>query len=89
LSEQFLAEPRPTAPTVTNGSDGFDGTPRGPHATPGGYDTVGFDDDTRAFCSIRARHDLADAQALAGALAGALAYDLARTTDKFDRPERA
>ena len=27
--------------------------------TAGFYNTVGFNDDTRAFCSIRARHDMA------------------------------
>ena len=63
------------------------------------YNTVGFNDDTRAFCSIPARHDLArrvDANWLAGlvarhqldltdarAMARALAYDLARQAYKF------
>jgi glucuronate isomerase len=67
--------------------------------TAGVYNTVGFNDDTRAFCSIPARHDLArrvDANWLATLvarhqldlpdardLARALAYDLARTTYKF------
>ena len=67
--------------------------------TAGVYNTAGFNDDTRAFCSIPARHDLArrvDANWLAGLvarhqldladardLARALAYDLARTTYKF------
>ncbi|MBV9879896.1 MAG: glucuronate isomerase, partial [Gemmatirosa sp.] len=67
--------------------------------TAGIYNTVGFNDDTRAFCSIPARHDLArrvDANWLAGLvaqhvidlddarpMARALAYDLARTTYKF------
>lgn len=69
--------------------------------TAGIYNTTGFIDDTRAFCSIPARHDLArrmDANWLGGlvarhlveldearAMARALAYDLARTTYKFDR----
>ena len=60
--------------------------------TAGIYNTVGFNDDTRAFCSIPARHDLArrvDANYLAGlvtrhivdltdarAMARALAYEL-------------
>ena len=60
--------------------------------TAGIYNTVGFNDDTRAFCSIPARHDLArrvDANYLAGlvarhiidlddarTMARALAYDL-------------
>jgi glucuronate isomerase len=64
--------------------------------TAGVYNTAGFNDDTRAFCSIPARHDLArrvDANWLAGLvvrhiidhddarrLARALAYDLARET---------
>jgi glucuronate isomerase len=62
--------------------------------TAGIYNTVGFNDDTRAFCSIPARHDLArrvDATWLARLvarhvvdlrdareMARALAYDLAR-----------
>ncbi len=62
--------------------------------TAGLWNTVGFNDDTRAFCSIPARHDLArrmDANYLAGLVARhvigiadariaarALAYDLAR-----------
>ena len=71
--------------------------------TAGIYNTVGFNDDTRAFCSIPARHDLArrvDANWLAGlvarhqidlddarVMARALAYDLARRTYKFDTVE--
>jgi glucuronate isomerase len=67
--------------------------------TAGIYNTVGFNDDTRAFCSIPARHDLSrrvDANYLAGlvahhvldmadarAMARALAYDLARTAYKL------
>jgi glucuronate isomerase len=62
--------------------------------TAGIYNTAGFNDDTRAFCSIPARHDLsrrADSNYLAGlvarhvvslddarTMARALAYDLAR-----------
>jgi glucuronate isomerase len=61
--------------------------------------TAGFNDDTRAFCSIPARHDLArrvDANVLAGlvarhvidlsdarGMARALAYDLAKETYKL------
>ena len=64
--------------------------------TAGIHKTAGFNDDTRAFCSIPARHDLArrmDANYLAGlvarhvidesdarAMGRALAYDLARQT---------
>ena len=64
--------------------------------TAGIYNTAGFNDDTRAFCSIPARHDLArrvDANFLAGLvarhvvdlddarnMARALAYELARDT---------
>ena len=64
--------------------------------TAGICNTAGFNDDTRAFCSIPARHDLArrvDANYLAGLvarhvvtlgdareMARALAYDLARET---------
>ena len=64
--------------------------------TAGIYKTAGFNDDTRAFCSIPARHDLArrmDANYLAGLVARhvidesdarpvarALAYDLAKQT---------
>jgi glucuronate isomerase len=64
--------------------------------TAGIHKTAGFNDDTRAFCSIPARHDLArriDANYLAGlvarhvidesdarAMARALAYDLAKQT---------
>jgi len=71
--------------------------------TAGIYNLAGFNDDTRAFCSIPARHDLArrvDANWLAGLLARhvidmsdaremarALAYDLVRRTYKLDTPE--
>jgi glucuronate isomerase len=64
--------------------------------TAGIYKTAGFTDDTRAFCSIPARHDLArrmDANFLGGLvarhvigiddarrMARALAYDLAKET---------
>jgi glucuronate isomerase len=64
--------------------------------TAGIYKTAGFTDDTRAFCSIPARHDLSrrvDANYLAGlvvrhiiseddarVMARALAYDLAKET---------
>jgi glucuronate isomerase len=64
--------------------------------TAGIYKTAGFNDDTRAFCSIPARHDLArrvDANFLAGLvarhvigahdarrMARALAYELAKET---------
>jgi glucuronate isomerase len=64
--------------------------------TAGIWNTAGFNDDTRAFCSIPARHDLArrvDSNVLAGLVARhivdiddarvmgrALAYDLARET---------
>ena len=67
--------------------------------TAGIYKTAGFNDDTRAFCSIPARHDLArrvDASFLAGLvarhvidvgdarrMARALAYDLAKETYKL------
>ena len=67
--------------------------------TAGIYNTAGFNDDTRAFCSIPARHDLArrvDANWLGGlvarhvvemdearAMARALAYELARDTYRF------
>jgi glucuronate isomerase len=70
--------------------------------TAGIYNTAGFNDDTRAFCSIPARHDLArrvDANFLGGlvarhvvdlddarVMARALAYELARTTYKLDTP---
>jgi glucuronate isomerase len=69
--------------------------------TAGIYNTAGFNDDTRAFCSIPARHDLSrrvDANWLGGLvarhiiditdarqMARALAYDLARETYKLDR----
>jgi len=68
--------------------------------TAGIYNTAGFNDDTRAFCSIPARHDLArrvDASYLATlvarhqieeeeaeAMARSLAYDLARSTYRLD-----
>jgi glucuronate isomerase len=67
--------------------------------TAGIYKTAGFTDDTRAFCSIPARHDLSrrmDANFLAGLvarhvigmddarrMARALAYDLAKETYKL------
>jgi glucuronate isomerase len=73
--------------------------------TAGIYNTAGFNDDTRAFCSIPARHDVArrvDANWLAGLvarhivseedageMARALAYDLAKRTYRFDTPEAA
>ncbi|MET0396948.1 MAG: glucuronate isomerase [Longimicrobiaceae bacterium] len=72
--------------------------------TAGVYNTAGFNDDTRAFCSIPARHDLArrvDANWLAGLvarhvveldeareMARALAYDLARETYRLDGTRR-
>ncbi len=72
--------------------------------TAGIYNTAGFNDDTRAFCSIPARHDLSrrvDANWLGGLvarhivdlsdaheMAHALAYDLARTTYKLKEPIR-
>jgi glucuronate isomerase len=71
--------------------------------TAGIHKTAGFTDDTRAFCSIPARHDLArrvDANYLAGLvarhviaqadarrMARALAYDLAKQTYKLGRPD--
>jgi glucuronate isomerase len=71
--------------------------------TAGIHNTAGFNDDTRAFCSIPARHDLArrvDASYLAGLvarhvvtlgeaheMARALAYDLARDTYRLAEPE--
>jgi glucuronate isomerase len=67
--------------------------------TAGIYNTAGFNDDTRAFCSIPARHDLSrrvDANWLAGlvaqhiveldearVMARALAYELVKKTYKF------
>lgn len=70
--------------------------------TAGIYNTAGFNDDTRAFCSIPARHDLArrvDANWLSGLvarhmidmpdareMAKALAYDLAKETYRFSDP---
>jgi glucuronate isomerase len=72
--------------------------------TAGIYNTAGFNDDTRAFCSIPARHDLArrvDANWLGGLVARhvvemdeaqsmgrALAYELARDTYNFGPPAR-
>jgi len=72
--------------------------------TAGIYNTTGFNDDTRAFCSIPARHDLSrrvDANWLAGlvarhvvemdearSMARSLAYELARDTYNFATPER-
>lgn len=69
--------------------------------TAGIYNTAGFNDDTRAFCSIGARHDLArrvDANWLGGLvarhviemsdaheMARALAYELALDTYKLGR----
>ncbi|MEP6835093.1 MAG: glucuronate isomerase [Gemmatimonas sp.] len=71
------------------------------HETAGLWNTVGFNDDTRAFCSIPARHDLnrrVDANWLAGlvarhiisiddahVMARACAYELVRQTYRFDR----
>jgi glucuronate isomerase len=68
--------------------------------TAGIYNTAGFNDDTRAFCSIPARHDLnrrLDANFLAGLvarhvvevgealdMARALAYDLVRETYRLE-----
>ena len=65
------------------------------------YKTAGFNDDTRAFCSIPARHDLArrmDANYLGGLvarhvidesdarrMARALAYELVKTTYRLER----
>jgi glucuronate isomerase len=70
--------------------------------TAGIYNTAGFNDDTRAFCSIPARHDLArrvDANWLGGLaarhvidmddardMARALAVDLVRETYRFPKP---
>jgi len=70
--------------------------------TAGIYNTACFNDDTRAFCSIPARHDLArriDANWLGGLVARhiidlgdaremgrALAYDLVRETYKIGAP---
>lgn len=71
--------------------------------TAGIYNTAGFNDDTRAFCSIPARHDLCrrvDANYLADlvarhvidmqdakSMAHALAYDLVKTTYRLDDVE--
>ncbi|HEX2205077.1 MAG TPA: glucuronate isomerase [Longimicrobium sp.] len=73
--------------------------------TAGIYNTAGFNDDTRAFCSIPARHDLArrvDASFLAGLvarhvigmgdareMARAMAYELAKETYRLDGVETA
>jgi glucuronate isomerase len=73
--------------------------------TAGIYNTAGFNDDTRACCSIPARHDLArrvDANWLGGLvarhvidladafeMARALAYDLAKQTYKLDGADSA
>ena len=73
--------------------------------TAGIYNTAGFNDDTRAFCSIPARHDLArrvDANWLGGLvarhqvsldearqMARALAYELVRQTYQLDVPTPA
>ena len=70
--------------------------------TAGIYNTTGFNDDTRAFCSIPARHDLSrrmDANWIAGLvarhivdmhdgreMAHALAVDLVRETYRFPSP---
>jgi glucuronate isomerase len=72
--------------------------------TAGIYNTAGFNDDTRAFCSIPARHDLSrrvDANFLGGlvarhivdldearAMARALACELARETYHLATLER-
>jgi glucuronate isomerase len=72
--------------------------------TAGLYNTVGFNDDTRAFCSIPVRHDVwrrACASWLAGlvvrgivdeseapAMAHQMAYDLARRAYRLDGEER-
>ena len=69
--------------------------------TAGIWNTAGFNDDTRAFCSIPARHDLSrrvDANYLAGlvsrhiidtddarVMARAMAYELARDTYNFSK----
>jgi glucuronate isomerase len=71
--------------------------------TAGIYNTAGFNDDTRAFCSIPARHDLSrrvDANWLAGlvarhvveiddarVMARALAYELAKDTYRLGEGE--
>lgn len=73
--------------------------------TAGIYNTAGFNDDTRAFCSIPARHDLSrrvDANWLGGlvarhvvemdearSMARALAYELARDTYNFASATRS
>ena len=82
--------------------DSIEGMTRYRHLTTetaGIYNTAGFNDDTRAFCSIPARHDLSrrvDANWLGGlvarhliemdeahAMGRALAYELARDTYNF------
>jgi glucuronate isomerase len=71
--------------------------------TAGIYNTAGFNDDTRAFCSIPARHDLArrmDANWVGGLVARhiiemdeahdvvrALTVDLVRETYRFPSPD--
>ena len=84
--------------------DSIEGMIRFRHSTTetaGIYNTAGFNDDTRAFCSIPARHDLArrvDANFLAGLvarhivdlsdareMARAVAYDLARETYRLEK----
>ena len=73
--------------------------------TAGIYNTAGFNDDTRAFLSIPARHDLSrrvDANYIAGLVARhqvdiadarrmmyALAYDLAKKTYRLDETTEA
>jgi glucuronate isomerase len=73
--------------------------------TAGIYNTAGFNDDTRAFCSIPARHDLArrvDANYLAGlvarhvidmsdahVMARALAYEIPKQTYKLHGVSRS
>jgi len=73
--------------------------------TAGIYNTAGFNDDTRAFCSIPARHDLArrvDANYLAGlvarhiidmsdahTMARALAYEIPKQTYKLHDVSRS
>ncbi|MGQ0640524.1 MAG: glucuronate isomerase [Gemmatimonadaceae bacterium] len=74
---------------------------RGTTETAGIYNTAGFSDDARSFCSIPARHDLSrrvDANWLAGlvarhvidmqdarAMARALAYELAKEAYRLDQ----
>src|SRR5438132_5913597 len=92
----------PCASALPGGFDSLEGMRRfREHTTEttGIYKTAGFNDDTRAFCSIPARHDLArraDANFLAGLvarhvidtsdarrMARALAYELAKETYKL------